>query len=55
VLFDPDGEFTHAAIQVAPASWKSKFGSLSDFEHTLDEIVGPYGAGRHYMKRRRQS
>jgi len=55
VLFDQGGEFTHAAIQVGPHRWKSKFGNLSDFEHSLDEVVGPYGNGRHYMKRERRA
>jgi hypothetical protein len=55
VLFHHRGEFTHAAIQTAPDIWKSKFGNLSDFEHTLDEVTGciHYGDGRQYMKRMR--
>lgn len=54
VLFHASGEFTHAAVQVSPGWWKSKFGNLSDFEHTLEQVAGyaGYGDGRLYMKRR---
>ncbi len=55
VLFHKLGEFTHAAVQISPDLWKSKFGNLSNFTYSLHEISGcnEYGDGRRYMKRAR--
>jgi hypothetical protein len=55
VFFHDRIEFKHAAVQVAPERWKSKFGNLSDFEHTLEQLVGItfYGDEQKYMKRRK--
>jgi hypothetical protein len=55
LLFDDEG-FTHAAVLVAPGIWKSKFGELSDFTHSLDELSnGCYGDGRVFLKRLRST
>jgi hypothetical protein len=57
VLLHRDGVFTHASLLISPNLWKSKFGPLSDFPHTLEQISGytEYGDGREFMKRPRQS
>jgi hypothetical protein len=55
LIFDKDECFTHAALQIAPGRWKSKFGRLSDFEHSLKAIVGgAHGRGMKFMKRKRR-
>lgn len=53
LCFDDDDHFTHAAIQISPDRWKSKFGQLSDISHALNEIDGcdDYGSGRIYLVR----
>ncbi|HZL34449.1 MAG TPA: hypothetical protein VFC78_04005 [Tepidisphaeraceae bacterium] len=48
---DVGRQFTHAARLISPDLWKSKFGELSDVEHTLVEIEAAYGAGRRFMRR----
>lgn len=52
-LFSDDaGQFTHASVLVAPEVWKSKLGSWSDIEHSLDALHGgDYGVVSVYMKR----
>src|SRR5258706_1549220 len=57
VLLHDEGEFRHAAVQVGPDRWLSKFGDLSDFEHTLTQIQGyrEFGDGRQFMKRPRRN
>jgi hypothetical protein len=45
--------FTHAAKQVSPDRWQSKFGKESDVEHAEGIHCIWYGDGRLYMKRPR--
>jgi hypothetical protein len=45
--------FTHAARQVSPDRWKSKFGKESDIEHPLEIGCAWHGEGRIYMRRPR--
>ena len=45
---------THAAIQTAEGSWKSKLGSGIDVEHAYVGSLAEYGTVAVYMKRRRR-
>ncbi len=52
VYVDTSGKPTHAARQLSPELWTSKFGTLQDIEHEIDGVSGGlYGSVAVIMKR----
>ena len=53
-VYEQDGEYTHAARQLASGRWVSKMGALEDIEHdTLEGLVGAEYGTVHVIMRRK--